>query len=212
MKRTGEQNMKALKPCLIFALLLALIGCSTATKAPDVSTRVMDSLKQAGLNDVSVDQDRDKGVVTLGGHVPTEADKSQAESIAKSAAGNQVVANQIAVAPPGVEADAKAINSDLDKAIEKNLEAVLIANKFNKTVKYDVKNRVITLTGEVDSEAKRSQVEHLASSVPNVQQVVNEIEAKPDVVQPLHPACVGIEGVRLVVAEQGIPAFRIAQG
>jgi len=170
--------MKALKPCLIFALLLALIGCSTATKAPDVSTRVMDSLKQAGLNDVSVDQDRDKGVVTLGGHVPTEADKSQAESIAKSAAGNQVVANQIAVAPPGVEADAKAINSDLDKAIEKNLEAVLIANKFNKTVKYDVKNRVITLTGEVDSEAKRSQVEHLASSVPNVQQVVNEIEVK----------------------------------
>jgi osmotically-inducible protein OsmY len=31
---------------------------------------------------VSVSQDRDKGVVTLGGHVAADGDKSQAESIA----------------------------------------------------------------------------------------------------------------------------------
>ena len=51
-------------------------------------------------------KDRDKGVVTLGGHVATDSGKSQAESIARSIAGSQVVANQIAVLP-GVESDAK---------------------------------------------------------------------------------------------------------
>jgi hypothetical protein len=34
-----------------------------------------------------VNSDRDKGVVTLGGHVAADGDKSQAESIARSIAG-----------------------------------------------------------------------------------------------------------------------------
>ena len=33
----------------------------------------------------------------------------------------QVVANQIAVIPPSAESDAKAVNSDLDKGMEKNV-------------------------------------------------------------------------------------------
>jgi osmotically-inducible protein OsmY len=37
---------------------------------------------------------------------------------------------------------------------------------------------VVTLTGDVASQAKREQVEKLAASVPNVKQVVNEIEVK----------------------------------
>ena len=116
--------------------------------------------------------------MTLGGHVAAEADKVQAESIAKSNAAGQVVANQIAVIPRGVESDAKTVNSDLDKGIEKNLDAVLVQNKLQKRVKYDVKNGVVTLTGEVNSQSKRAQAEKVASSVPNVQQVVNELQVK----------------------------------
>jgi hyperosmotically inducible protein len=166
------------KVILISLLLVILIGCSTTSKAPDVSDNIRKSLDQAGLKDVSVTQDRDKGVVTLAGNVQTEANKAQAENIARSIAGPQVVANQIAVLPPGAESDAKAINSDLDKAIEKNLDAALIANNFKKTVKYDVKNRVVTLTGEVDSPAKRAQAEKIAAAVPNVEQVVNTVQVK----------------------------------
>ena len=44
--------------------------------------------------------------------------------------------------------------------------------------KYDVKNGVVTLTGEVNSQAKRAQVEKVASAVLNVQQVVNELQVK----------------------------------
>ncbi|MGA2430465.1 MAG: BON domain-containing protein [Candidatus Acidiferrum sp.] len=156
----------------------ALAGCSDTNKSPDVADNIRKSLDQAGYKDVSVSQDRDKGVVTLTGTVPTDSDKAQAESIAKSGAGSQVVADQVAVRPPGDESDAKTVDSDMDKAIEKNLDAVLVKNKMKRDVKYDVKNGVVTLTGDVRSQSRRAQVEKLASTVPNVKQVVNELEVK----------------------------------
>jgi hyperosmotically inducible periplasmic protein len=161
-------------------LILAgtLTGCSETNKSPDVTENIRKSLDQAGYRDVSVSQDREKGVVTLKGTVPTEGDKAEAESLAKSAAGPQVVANQIAVRPPGNESDAKAVDSDMDKAIEKNLDAMLTKNKMKKGVRYDVKNGVVTLKGDVPSQSRRTQLEKLASDVPNVKQVVNELEVK----------------------------------
>jgi len=174
--------MRKMKTGLALFTLLAmgaLIGCSRdSAKSPDVADGVRKALDQSGLKDVSVSQDRDKGVVTLSGNVSSDSDKSQAESIAKSMAGGQVVADQIAVLPPGGESDAKAMSSDLDKGIEKNLDAALIQNKFDKDVKYKVKSGVVTLTGDVNSESKRARVQKVASAVPNVQQVVNELEVK----------------------------------
>ena len=70
------------------------------------------------------------------------------------------------------------MNSDLDAGIDKNLDAALIQNKLHKGVKFEVKSGVVTLTGEVNSESKRAQVEQVASTVPNVQQVVNELQVK----------------------------------
>ena len=78
--------------------------------------------------------------MTLDGHVATEGDKSPAESIAKSMARGQVVANQIAVIPPSAESDVKAVNSDLDKGMEKNLDVALIQYRLHKSVKYDVRS------------------------------------------------------------------------
>jgi osmotically-inducible protein OsmY len=66
----------------------------------------------------------------------------------------------------------------VDAAIEKNLDAVLIQNRMNKEVKHSVKNGVVTLTGEVHSQARRSQAETVAAGVPNVRQVVNELQVK----------------------------------
>jgi len=173
-----------MKKVRLFVTLLTLFivgtaaGCSGTTKSPDVSDGIRKSLNQAGLQDVSVSQDRDKGVVTLGGHVSSDGDKAQAESIANSIAGGQVVSNQIGVIPPAAESEAKTVNSDLDEAIEKNLDAALIQYRLHKGVKYDVKNGVVTLTGEVNSQSRRAQVEKVASAVPNVQQVVNELQVK----------------------------------
>jgi len=153
-------------------------ACSNTPKAPEVSDNIRHSLDQAGLKDVSVKQDRDKGVVTLGGHTLNENDKGRADSIARSLAGGQVVANEIAVIPPGAEHEAKTVNSDLDKGIDKNLDAALVQNGIKDGVKYDVKNGVVTLKGEVNSQNKREQLTKIASSVPYVQQVVNELQVK----------------------------------
>jgi hyperosmotically inducible periplasmic protein len=165
----------------MLALLAAgtLAGCSgTAAKSPDVSDSIRKSLDQAGLKDVSVSQDRDKGIVTLSGKVTSDGDKTQAETLAKSLAGTQVVADQIAVIPVGLENEAKAVNSDLDDGIEKNLDAALIQNKLHDSVKYEVKSGVVTLTGEVNSENKRTRAAQIATGVPNVVQVVNDLQVK----------------------------------
>jgi len=174
--------METLKPCLSW-LAMVVVGtlalcATTSTKTADVSDSIRTSLDQAGLKDVSTSQDRDKGVVTLSGHVAAEGDKSHAESIARSLAGAQVVSNQIAVIPPGAESEAKSVNSDLDKGIESNLDAALIKQKLHESVKYAVKNHVVTLSGDVDSQSKRARAEEVASAVLNVQQVVNELQVK----------------------------------
>ena len=173
--------MKRLNSSLISVLLLAgtMAGCSMAnSKSPDVAGEIRKSLDGVGLKDVSVSQDRDKGVVTLSGHVPSDFDKTQAESIARSAAASQVVSDQVAVLPPGGEKDAKRMDADFDKGIDKNLDAALVQQGRQKGVSYDVKKGVVTLTGDVRSQAERRQVQEIAANVPNVQQVVNELQVK----------------------------------
>ena len=164
----------------VFAIIASggLTGCAKNTKSADVVSSVRAALAQAGLADVTAREDLDKGVLTLGGHVAADADKERAEGLAKTLAGPQVVANEIAVIPPGAESEAKKINSSLDKGIENNLEAALMMEKLNDGVKYSVKNHVGTLTGDVNSPMARARAETIAAGVLNVQQVVNELQVK----------------------------------
>jgi hyperosmotically inducible protein len=163
---------------LLAAGILASCSTTTAAKSPDVSDSIRKSLDQSGFKDVTVSQDRDKGIVTLSGQVASENAKLDAENLAKALAGAQVVADQIAVIPVGVEKEARAVSSDLDKGIEHNLDAALIQNQMHDNVKYDVKSGVVTLSGEVNSEDKRTLAGKVASAVPNVQQVVNDLQVK----------------------------------
>jgi hyperosmotically inducible protein len=170
---------KAAVSSLLLCLTLAAgVACSDKAKAPDIKANIEQALNQAGLSNVSVGQDRDKGVITLSGNVGSDADKSQAQSVAQTIAGSEVVSNQIAVRPAGEESTAKTVDSDLDKAIDKTLDAKLTQLKLQHDVSYDVKSGVVTLKGTVSSQSKRAMVEKVASDVPNVKQVVNELEIK----------------------------------
>jgi hyperosmotically inducible protein len=148
------------------------------TKSPDVKADVEKALSQAGVEDVKVGQDRDKGVITLSGDVTTKEDKEKADYVTKSVSGSAVVSNQIGVRPTGFETEAKNIDSNRDAAIEKNFEASLILGQLGNDVKCVVKNGVLTLKGDVNSQHKRYDLEKLAASIPNVQQVVNELQVK----------------------------------
>jgi osmotically-inducible protein OsmY len=90
-----------------------------------------------------------------------------------------VVSNEINIRPEGAKSKAKKIDSNVNDAIEKDFKAMIIANRLEKQhIRFDAKNGVLTLKGDVDTTSQHSQVEKLTTSVPNVQQVVNELDVK----------------------------------
>src|SRR3954452_9328622 len=176
-QRRVMQTMKAVAIGLIAFVITLPLGCNRQ-QAPDVGSDIRHALDQAGLKDVRVSQDRVKAVVSLTGDVATDADKSRAETIAHSIAGDQVVSNEIGVRPNGDQSTARKVDSDLDAGIDKNLDAMLVQHRWKNDVRYDVNNGVVTLKGNVASESQRTTVEKLARQVPNVKQVVNKLDVK----------------------------------
>jgi hyperosmotically inducible periplasmic protein len=163
----------------VLGSLLVFAGCEKAAH-PDEKAAVTNSLNSNNLSAVSVSQDRDKGVITLSGNVASQDLKSQAETLAKQAAPDYSVADEIGVRPPQ-EANAGAVASDLDSAIEDNFKAEVKAHESlnEQSIRCSAKNGTLVLKGTVKTAAQRHQAESLAKHIPNVQQVVNEIEVKP---------------------------------
>ena len=163
------------------SLLLAIsVGCSTnKANTPDVKDQVSKALDSAGFKNLSVDVNSDKQLVTVKGDVRSQEEKDRAQDVAKGASAGYVVSNEIGIRPEGVENAARKIDANVDDAIQKDFKAVIIANRLeNQHIRYDAKNGVLTLKGRVDNIDLRDKVEKLAASVPNVQQVVNELDVK----------------------------------
>lgn len=166
---------------IFLSLLLAWsIGCSqNKASTPNVKDNVSQALDNAGFKDINIDVDNDKQVVTLKGDVKTQEEKDRAEQVAQGSSSGYVVSNQIGVRPEDQESTAGKIDSNMDSAIEKDYKAVLLANRLDSQhIRYAAKNGVLTLKGKVDNTSMREKAEKLASSVPNVQQVVNELDVK----------------------------------
>lgn len=165
----------------VLAGALAIAGCNNNPAHPDDKAAVNNSLNSNNLSAVSVSQDQDKGVMTLTGNVPSQGDKEQAESLTKQAAPGYTVANEIGVRPPEASSQASAVQSSLDSAIEDNYKAMLKGHKNldDQSIHYSAKNGTLVLKGTVKTDRQKREAEALAKRVPNVQQVVNEIEIKP---------------------------------
>lgn len=174
--------MRITRIFLFLAVLAAVFGIACSQQkanSPDVTSQIKDSLKSNNLDDVKVSEDRDKGVVTLSGDVKDDQAKTQAEDIAKQNAGGLVIANEIGVRPEGAEGEAKKVDKNLDKGIEDNYRAALTAKGMDdQHIHFDSKNGVITLTGDVDTTSQRDSAEKMAAAIPNVSQVVNELQVK----------------------------------
>jgi hyperosmotically inducible protein len=160
--------------------VLTVAGCHQNSTHADEKDAVTNNLNSNQLSSVSVSQDRDKGVMTLSGNVDSADKKAQAETLAKQAAPDYTVANEIGVRPPEV-ANAGSVASDLDKGIEDNFKAEIKAHKVldDQSIHADAKNGTLELKGSVKTVAQKKEAEALAKKTPNVQQVVNEIEVNP---------------------------------
>jgi len=180
MKALFPRHSLLIGSSAVLAGVLALAGCNDKATHADEKSAVTTSLNSANLSAVSVSQDRDKGVMTLKGDVTTDDQKSQAESLARQAAPDYTVANEIGVRPPG-DGQAGSVASNRDSAIEDNYKASLKENKAlnDQSISYSSKNGTLVLTGSVKTTQQKREAEKLAKGIQNVQQVVNEIEVKP---------------------------------
>ena len=178
MKLTKSHYRLLLSSTAILAGAMVVAGCNKPSH-PDEKSAVNDALKNNNLSAVSVSQDRDKGVMTLKGDVESQDLKNQAENVAKQAAPDYTIADEVGVRPPGAN-EAGSVASNLDSAIEDNFKAVIKAhaNLNDQSIHASAKNGTLVLKGSVKTAKQKKEAEDLAKKVPNVQQVVNEIEVK----------------------------------
>src|SRR5579863_2731334 len=99
--RTVRHNGFALGSAAILGLVTMVAGCHASH--PDEKSAVTNALKGNNLGVVDVSQDRDKGVMTLTGNVASQDLRNQAETLAKQAAPDYTVADEIGVRPPDVQ-------------------------------------------------------------------------------------------------------------
>ena len=155
------------------------IGCNSKSNTIRYKDSVKTALEQADLRDVSVSEDTSKNTITLTGTLHTDDAKTRAGEIAQSNAGMRIVANEISVEPVGNEAQARRVESGLDDGIESNFKAGLISKGLDKEdIKFSAKNGVLTLTGSVKTPNERREAQLLAQNMPNVSQVVNQLEVR----------------------------------
>ena len=179
MKYAFPDRMLVVCASTLLAGALFSVGCHKTY--PDEKDAVTGSLKNGNLSAVSVSQDRDRGVMTLSGNLESQDMKNQAETIARQAAPDYQLDDQIGVRPPDVP-NAGSIASNLDSAIEDNFKATIKAhpNLNDQSIGGSAKNGTLVLKGSVKTVGQKNEAEQLARKVPNVQQVVNELEVKPN--------------------------------
>jgi hyperosmotically inducible protein len=118
--------------------------------------------------------------MTLKGNLDSDDAKQQAGSLAKQAAPDYTIANEIGVRPPDAS-NAGSVASNLDSAIEDNFKAAIKAheNLNDQSISGSAKNGTLVIKGSVKTLAQKKEAFTLAKRVPNVAQVVNEIEVEP---------------------------------
>jgi len=180
MKKSCTPRFFLLCGGILFAGTMAITGCEHKTY-PDDKGAVTDALNNNNLGKIDVSQDREKGVMTLKGNVDSDSDKQNAENLVRQAAPGYTIADEIGVRPPE-EHNAGAVASKQDSAIEDNFEASIKAhqNLDDQSIHGSAKNGTLVITGSVKTSTQKTEVTTLAKRVPDVQQVVNELEVKPN--------------------------------
>jgi len=120
-----------------------ITSCKGKPKDADITAAIQQKITTPGVS-VSVKD----GVATLTGEVKSESDKASAETEAKAVEGVKSVVNNITIAAPPPPPAPVIISAD--DALTKGINDLL---KDYSTVKADVKDGVVTLTGDIKKTA-----------------------------------------------------------
>jgi osmotically-inducible protein OsmY len=155
-------------------MLATLVACGP--KERDYETMAKTALSRAGIENLTADYDSKEKTVHLSGTVPTAADREKAGEVATEAVAPYAqVANEVTV--QGRDASTA---DDLDSGLSTRLENLVDQDQSlaRTDIDFDVKNGIVTISGNVQTSAQRNQVEQLARSQPGVKDVVNSLEVK----------------------------------
>jgi hyperosmotically inducible periplasmic protein len=158
------------------ALAAALGFTAACSREPDPSDQVSKALKQAKLDDVKVDWDKDAHIAHLKGTVDQSTDRQRAEEVATAAVGTSGrVLNEVTI---------KNVNDktagDMDRDITSHLKEAIDTDPDlrDRDIKFDVNNGVVTVKGEVRTAAEKTKVSELVRSAPGVKDMANALEIK----------------------------------
>lgn len=204
--------MKAMRRILVVVLLLILLGAvayfvvvprvrmpqaaqSMMAQAADATTtgKVKSAFALSKrLSPYEINVETKDGVVTLSGRVASEIDRELAEGVAKDTTGVRQVNNQLIV-EPGIKPSEASLRESArvaDLEIQADLRERLVVSEElrSQPIQVAVKDRVVTLSGQVETPAQKTGAEQLARAVSNVVNVVNNLTvAKPDANQTAVP-------------------------
>ncbi|MES1217473.1 MAG: BON domain-containing protein [Bacteroidota bacterium] len=151
--------------CMSMALLsLTIPSCKGKVSDADVKTAV-ESVLKANPDLQSLAVDVKDGVATLSGEVKDEATKAAAEAGLKEIKGLKSITNNITIAAP--PAPAPVVTAPVISADDSLAKNIVDAIKDNPGVKADVKDGVVTLTGDIKK-----------SDLPKLIQKVNALRPK----------------------------------
>lgn len=158
-------------------LTLALGFIGACDRGPDPSDKVSRALKDANLNDVKVDWDKEAHVAHLKGTVDQPTDRQRAEDVATAAVGTTGrVLNEVTI---------KNVNEktadDLDGDIRSHLKDAINNDQVlrDRDINFDVNNGVVTVKGDVRTAAEKTRVTEIVRSAPGVKDMANALEIKP---------------------------------
>jgi osmotically-inducible protein OsmY len=119
------------------------------------------------------------GVVTLSGTVPTAAEKSKAEQLAKNTEGVTRVVNNITVDPSAGAANTgeRAGDAMSDATILAKIKSQLLAEGIVGT-NVDVTHGEVVIKGEVENTQEKTTAENIARKTEGVKNVKNELTIK----------------------------------
>jgi len=126
-----------------------------------------------------------QGVATLGGAVPSEADRQRAEELVREVPGIRTVVNNLRVADPltlaladEAAAEAEREKANVENTVAERLRADAVLGSRSIDVEADELGNTVTLTGTVTSEEEKERAGQIAAAALPAGNVRNLLEVR----------------------------------
>jgi hyperosmotically inducible protein len=171
----------------LVAVLFSLVAFTTACAQSDagITTSVKSQLAADDLVKArNIDVDTNDRVVTLTGNVQSEQEQAKAIEIARGTSGVADVVNRLSIAPAAEpttgrygETPGAIDRPNVDPGLTAEIKTRLLADPTVSGLKIDVdtRDRVVTLTGMVSTQAEKARALEIARGVENVARVEDKL-------------------------------------